>query len=577
MRFRLVLLALGLVLALGSAGASAAGTELLDNGTFDTSVAGWRSDFGDLTRTTIAHSGAGAARVVLRRGRADVFSLISSPGPATIAGTLYAGTAWVRSDQPGERVCLVLRELGGAGVGSVESCLTATSAWQSFPTVSYTALGTGGELQFAVEQRRGHKGDSFVVDDASLTAPFVADVTPPQTTISSGPAASTSATEATFAFGSSEPGSTFACALDGGFPAACTSPATYTGLTEGTHAFSVAATDTAGNADATPATWSWTIGAAPPPPPAPLCTRYAAIDGNDANAGTDAAPFRTAQKLVSTLAAGDTGCLKAGTYAEDVTVSTGGAPGLPITLRSATATQATIKGRLYVRDSANDVVVTELVLNGNGSSVRPSPVVNGDRVRFSAVDVSNDHTDICFIIGSSLGYGIAYDVVVENSRIHDCGALPSTNKDHGIYVEAARNTKIVGNWIYDNADRGVQLYPDSQGTLVANNVIDGNGEGIIFSGDSGWASSNNTVVDNVITNANIRYNVESYWPSGNPIGTSNIAQLNCVWNGKQGNFDGGAGYTQVSNLIVDPLYVNRAAKDFRLAAGSPCAGKGPQN
>ena len=41
---------------------------------------------------------------------------------------------------------------------------------------------------------------------------------------------------------------------------------------------------------------------------------------------------------------------------------------------------------------------------------------------------------------------------------------------------------IRDNWIYDNADRGVQLYPDADGTVVTGNVIDGNGEGVIFGG-----------------------------------------------------------------------------------------------
>jgi parallel beta-helix repeat protein len=312
-----------------------------------------------------------------------------------------------------------------------------------------------------------------------------------------------------------------------------------------------------------------------PPPPAAECTRYAATTGSDADAGTAAAPYRTAQKLVSSLAAGQTGCLGPGIYAEDVTVSTGGSPGAPIVLRSATATRATLLGRLYVRDSANDVVFTELVLNGRNAGSKPSPTVNGDRIVFRGNEITNDKTEICFVLGSTLGYGIAHDVVIDRNRIHDCGAVPATNKDHAIYVESSRNARIINNVIYDNADRGVQLYPDAQGTLVANNVIDGNGQGIIFSGDEGFASSSNVVVDNVITNSTIRYNVESWWPSGNPIGTGNVARLNCVWNGKQGDFDGGAGYTQVDNLLADPLYANRAAKDFRLAAGSPCAGKGP--
>ena len=83
--------------------------------------------------------------------------------------------------------------------------------------------------------------------------------------------------------------------------------------------------------------------------------------------------------------------------------------------------------------------------------------------------------------------------MIERNRIHDCGALPSTNKDHGIYVSEARGTVIRDNWIYDNADRGVQLYPDADGTPITGNVIDSNGEGIVFAGTGAEVSSNNLV------------------------------------------------------------------------------------
>ncbi len=49
------------------------------------------------------------------------------------------------------------------------------------------------------------------------------------------------------------------CQLDGGGYTSCTSPKSYTGQTQGSHTFQVRATDPAGNLDATPASFTWTI------------------------------------------------------------------------------------------------------------------------------------------------------------------------------------------------------------------------------------------------------------------------------------------------------------------------------
>ena len=70
-------------------------------------------------------------------------------------------------------------------------------------------------------------------------------------------------TDATFTVGSDEEGVTFTCALDGGTAEPCTSPVSYTGLTVGSHELEVAATDVDGLTDPTPATWTWTVTAAP--------------------------------------------------------------------------------------------------------------------------------------------------------------------------------------------------------------------------------------------------------------------------------------------------------------------------
>jgi CSLREA domain-containing protein len=93
----------------------------------------------------------------------------------------------------------------------------------------------------------------------------IVDVTPPDTSIDSGPADPTEATTATFTFSADEAGSTFECSLDGAAFAACVSAAELTGLTVGPHSFRVRAVDPAGNTDPTPDLYEWTVVAPPPP------------------------------------------------------------------------------------------------------------------------------------------------------------------------------------------------------------------------------------------------------------------------------------------------------------------------
>jgi hypothetical protein len=119
--------------------------------------------------------------------------------------------------------------------------------------VTYTGLTTGAH----VFQARATDGLGNV--GTAATYPWIIDSTAPNTTVDSGPADPTGATSATFTFSASELGSTFECQLDGGAFAACSTPATYTGLSGGSHTFDVRATDPAGNLDATPASFTWMI------------------------------------------------------------------------------------------------------------------------------------------------------------------------------------------------------------------------------------------------------------------------------------------------------------------------------
>jgi arylsulfatase A-like enzyme len=117
----------------------------------------------------------------------------------------------------------------------------------------YTALNDGP-----------HTFTVFALDEAgNVSAPvsstWTIDTTPPVVTITSGRRSGsvTTSTTATFKFTKDELGM-FWCSLDGVPAATCTSPATYTGLSVGSHTFSVYARDRAGNVSAS-VSRSWTV------------------------------------------------------------------------------------------------------------------------------------------------------------------------------------------------------------------------------------------------------------------------------------------------------------------------------
>jgi parallel beta-helix repeat protein len=308
-----------------------------------------------------------------------------------------------------------------------------------------------------------------------------------------------------------------------------------------------------------------------------VCDKVASPEGSDAATGAATAPLRTAQALANSLAPGQVGCLHAGSYGGGLRFNHGGTAAAPIVLRSYPGERAQIMGRLWVPRGSDYVTVAELDLNGNHQSeskLLPSPTINANHATFESDDVTNDHTEICFDVGSAT-YGAADSTVIANDRIHDCGVMPAANHDHGIYVQDATNTRIVDNLITHNADRGIQLYPSSTGAVISGNVISENGEGIIFSGEGGVASNGNVVEHNLIVNSLIRSDVESWYPAGNPVGVGNVAQNNCV--SARGIDTEAGGFTARSNVAASAgELLPTADGGLRPVSGSACANVLPE-
>ena len=253
------------------------------------------------------------------------------------------------------------------------------------------------------------------------------------------------------------------------------------------------------------------------------------------------------------LAPGEVGCLRAGVFSASLTKIT--TPG--VTLRSYPGERATIRGRLWI--DARGVEIASLVLDSAGVGVdSTSPTVTAPDVIFRGNEVTNRHEGgICFGLGSDKDDGMAVRTLIEDNRIHDCGRLPPSNHDHGIYAVYSRDAVIRNNLVYANSDRGIQLYPDADGTRISGNVIVGNGEGVIISGNGTDTSDDNLITGNVIIRSQVRWNVESHWPDG-LVGSGNAVRGNCVFADRAGyEADGGiaapnVGFRADGNLVAEP-------------------------
>jgi hypothetical protein len=158
--------------------------------------------------------------------------------------------------------------LFSAESGAAFQCRLDLGSWQACASPrAYAGLDDGSHsFQVRATDAAGNTGTAA---ERNWT---IADSGPPQTSITKAPAPSTTATDADFEYGSSEPASTFACSLDGAAFAACGGPGTtgavsFTGLSVGDHTFAVRATDADGLTDGSPATHDWTVTEAPATPP----------------------------------------------------------------------------------------------------------------------------------------------------------------------------------------------------------------------------------------------------------------------------------------------------------------------
>jgi hypothetical protein len=340
------------------------------------------------------------------------------------------------------------------------------------------------------------------------------------------------------------------------------------------------------------------------------CTKYASPNGDDTHPGTLSQPMKSPIALLNSLSAGQTGCLQD----NSVFIVPGegfgqtqaaGSPGQPITLRPATpGARATIDSAwgFVILVEAHDIVLRDLNIRRHDPSVGGSLFrVDGDRVTAEGLDLTYPK-NICLDVGEDVRDGFmnpTEDFILRRSRIHDCGSEyggpnpPNDSGVHGIYLQFlqdgadadANGAIIEDNLIYRNNNRGIQLYPNADDVLIQFNVLDHNGANLNLGSDQGFYSQRNRIENNILTDSTL-----SGLQAGGFVGDTsevlgygyqpavdygNQVIRNCISNqAHPGELYEGNGFTQSQNIENQPPQYQD--ENFRLAADSPCAGKGPR-
>lgn len=294
------------------------------------------------------------------------------------------------------------------------------------------------------------------------------------------------------------------------------------------------------------------------------CAAWASPRGSDKNPGTRARPYRRVGRLAASLKPGQRGCLEPGaTFDERIVLQVSGAPHAPVTIASGPGPRAILAQGIELASSARYVHLESLTAHarkGTPSEVA-TVVLRGYAVYMSGSDVTAgsgvDVPRTCILLDHAGG------AVIERNTIHHCGV--GQNYASGITANISVNARITDNTVYANPGDGLALAPNAQRSLITRNLLVENEAGVYFGGAAKYASRDNRITRNVVTESR-RFAVHGSYKQGAPVGSGNLVLDNCVWRTAR---MGGNGYTAARNRVVDPRVVP-VASGYRLAPGSPC-------
>jgi hypothetical protein len=328
--------------------------------------------------------------------------------------------------------------------------------------------------------------------------------------------------------------------------------------------------------------------------------------GSDENPGTEQQPFATLVHGISVLAPRDGLLVMPGTYEESITFFP---PGIswdePVTVsawprRGATLRSPVPEARpLEFNQPTRFVSVEGFVIDGAGGVHEPVKMYQ-DNIRLRDCDISGSPVAAVSLSAYPDDGGYAQLIDLD---IHDNGTTlleePSGSPAGGI-IASTGNNLFERCRVHDNIGVGLMVYNSpgqgGDGNVIRNNVVSGgtrdDAAGIFLSSGAGSVAYNNIVhqvsgpgirLDYGAVDCRVLHNTV-YAAGDRALVVGTKASDTLARNNIFAGVDGAEGTlsdvselgvtTMTSNVFVDPLFVDVAAGNFRVQAGSAAIDQG---
>jgi hypothetical protein len=272
--------------------------------------------------------------------------------------------------------------------------------------------------------------------------------------------------------------------------------------------------------------------------------------------------FSSIQEAVDSAMKGDTVLIKAGTYAQDLTIHSKE----KVKIIGAGVDKAVLLGRgtmvgvLHVGKwpyGATDIEISGLTINEHGGHALG--IFNGNRVTLRQLHVK----------------GMVFGQQVQDVRIEDC--MIGGSETTGIHFSDSQ-ALLIGNVIHDN-DHGVNVTGKSSVRLERNIITRNLFDAVVISDQAKAGLFNNTLVKNGggaaflgLSTIEASGNILSFNKVGFLIATSSQAKIsyNALFNSEANYMRAGSPnvhapeFQAESDMIADPRFVDVEHDDFRL-------------